>query len=188
MLRKILRAARAVIERIEKDPNVPAGVYFGTFMVYWAVSALSETHLVDAELLLLPHVPALSNVTFSTLCQGVLYVVVAVGAVAVAVVPVAMLCARKFRVALKALLVGCGAVAASIAFSFLTSTLLFVISIEVDHWHDDAASSAERNFWSDRQPDGEGGAFALLRRAVDGAVVEGCDRLCEGEPEPEARL
>ena len=123
MFAKIGRVIRAVIERIEKDPNVPAGVYFGTFMVYWAVSALSETHLVDAKAQWLLQIQSL-----------LYYITVAVGAVAAVVVPLAMLCVGKFRMAVRTLLVGWGAIAASYIFVFLTATLLFFISVEVDHW------------------------------------------------------
>lgn len=120
---KILRAVRAAIERIEREPNLPAGAYFGTFMVYWAVLALSETHLVDAKSQLLSQSQAL-----------LFYITVAVGAVAAVVVPLAMLCVGKFRMAVRTLLVGWGAIAASYIFVFLTDTLLFFISVEVDHW------------------------------------------------------
>ena len=123
MFARIGRAFGEMIAWIEKNPNVPAGAYFGTFMVYWAALALSETHLVDAKSQLLSQTQALLS-----------YITVAVGAVAAVVVPLAMLCTGKFRVAMKTLAVGCGAVAASFAFEFLTSTLLFFISIEVDHW------------------------------------------------------
>ena len=123
MFMKILRAVRAVIERIEREPNFPAGVYFGAFMVYWAALALSETHLVDAK----------SQWLLQT--QSLLYyVTVAVGAVAAVVVPLAMLCVKKFRVAVRTLLMGWGAIAASYIFEFLTATMLFFISVEVDHW------------------------------------------------------
>ena len=123
MLMKTLRAVRAALERIEREPNFPAGAYFGTFMVYWVALALSETHLVDAKSQWLSQSQAL-----------LYYVTVAVGAVAAVVVPLAMLCLGKFRMAVRALLVGWGAIAASYAFVFLTSTLLFFISVEVDHW------------------------------------------------------
>ena len=123
MFARIGRVIRAVIERIEREPNVPAGAYFGTFMLYWAALALSETHLVDAK----------SQWLLQT--QSLLYyVTVAVGAVAAVVVPLAMLCVKKFRVAVRTLLVGWGAIAASYIFEFLTATMLFFISVEVDHW------------------------------------------------------
>ena len=134
MLMKIRKVFVAAIDRIEKNPNAPAGVYFGVFVLYWAISALSNTHLVDAKMQFLPQVPALSNVTYATLCHVGLCVAVVAGSVAVIVVPFAMVCARKFRVAMKTLVVGCVAVAASIVFAFLTSPLLLFISIEVDQW------------------------------------------------------
>ena len=123
MFVKIGKAVRAALDRIEAEPNVPAGAYFGTFMVYWAIYALSATHLVDARAQFLSQAQSL-----------LLSVAVAFGAVAAVGVPLAMLCAGKFRVAVKTLVVGCGAIAASIIFVFLTSPLLFVISIEVDQW------------------------------------------------------
>ena len=122
-LSKIKRFVLAVIDLIEMEPNSPAGVYFGTFMVYWAALALSETHLVDAKARWLLQSQALLH-----------YITVAVGVVAAVVVPLAMLCARKFRMAIRTLLVGCGAIAASYIFVFLTATLLFFISAEVDNW------------------------------------------------------
>ena len=123
MFARIGRVIRAVIERIEREPNFPAGAYFGTFMLYWVALALSETHLVDAK----------SQWLLQT--QSLLYyVTVAVGAVAAVVVPLAMLCVKKFRVAVRTLLVGWGAIAASYIFEFLTATMLFFISAEVDHW------------------------------------------------------
>ena len=123
MFARIGRVVRAVIERIEREPNFPAGAYFGAFMLYWAALALSETHLVDAKLQLLSQSQAL-----------LFYITVAVGAVAAVAVPLAMLCVGKFRMAVRTLLVGWGAIAASYIFVFLTDTLLFFISVEVDHW------------------------------------------------------
>ena len=62
------------------------------------------------------------------------HVVLVVGVVAVVVVPFAMLCARRFRASFKTLLIGFAGIVASLAFSFLTATMLFFISVEVDHW------------------------------------------------------
>ena len=119
----IKKTVASMIGFVEKNPNVPAGAYFGTFMVYWAIYALSATHLVDARVHFLSQAQTL-----------LLSIAIAVGAVTAIGVPFAMMCARKLRMAMKTLLVGCGAVAASIVFAFLTSPLMFFISIEVDQW------------------------------------------------------
>ena len=117
----IKKTVASMIGFVEKNPNVPAEAYFGTFMVYWAIYALSATHLVDARVHFLSQAQTL-----------LLSIAIAVGAVTAIGVPFAMMCARKLRMAMKTLLVGCGAIAASIVFVFLTSPLLFFISIEVD--------------------------------------------------------
>ena len=131
---KIVETIGAVIQKIEAKPSIPAGVYFGVYMVSWVVAALSATHLVDPKCRLLAWLMPSSTLMYEDVCQGMEHVVLAVGVVAVVVVPFAMLCARRFRASFKTLLIGFAGIVASLAFSFLTATMLFFISVEVDHW------------------------------------------------------
>ena len=140
---KFREAIVAAIQKIEMNPSIPAGAYFGVYMVSWAVSALATTHLVDSECRPLAWLMPSSTFIYGDVCRGMEFVVLAVGLLAVVVVPFAMLCARRFRVALKTLLIGFAGIAASIAFSFLTDDMLFLVSVEVDHAREDAMRSAE---------------------------------------------
>ena len=136
-------AIGAVIRKIEAKPSLPAGVYFGVYMVSWAVAALSATHLVDPKCRLLAWLMPTSAFMYEDVCRGMEHVVLATGVVAVVVVPLALLCARRFRASLKTLLIGSAGIVASIAFSFLTEDMLFMASVDVDNAREDAMRSAE---------------------------------------------
>ena len=140
---KVRDAIGAAIQKIETKPSIPAGVYFGVYMVSWAVAAMAATHLVDPKCRPLAWLMPSSTFMYEDVCRGMEHVVLAAGAVAVVVVPFAMLCARRFRASLKTLLIGFAGIAASIAFSFLTEDMLFLVSLEVDHAREDAMRSAE---------------------------------------------
>ena len=135
--------ARAARRKVEAKPSIPAGVYFGGYMVSWAVAALATTHLVDPKCRLLAWLVPSSTLMYEDVCRGLEHVVLAAGVVAVVVVPLVMLCARRFRAALKTLLIGFAGIIASIAFSFLTEDMLFMVSVEVDNAREDAMRSAE---------------------------------------------
>ena len=140
---RIREAIVAAIRKIEAKPSMPAGVYFGVYMVSWTVAALTATHLVDPKCRLLAWLMPSSTFMYEDVCRGMEHVVLAVGVVAVGVVPFAMLCARRFRASLKTLLIGFAGIVASIAFSFLTEDMLFMVSVEVDSAREDAMRSAE---------------------------------------------
>ena len=140
---KVREAIGAAIRKIETKPSIPAGVYFGVYMVSWAVAALAATHLVDPKCRPLAWLMPSSTFMYEDVCRWMEHVVLAAGVVAVGVVPFAMLCARRFRAALKTLLIGFAGIVASIAFSFLTEDMLFMVSIEVDSAREDAMRSAE---------------------------------------------
>ena len=140
---KVRDAIGAVIRKIEAKPSIPAGVYFGVYMVSWTVAALAATHLVDPKCRLLAWLMPSSTFMYEDVCRGMEHVVLAAGVVAVGVVPLALLCARRFRAALKTLLIGFAGIVASIAFSFLTEDMLFMVSVEVDNAREDAMRSAE---------------------------------------------
>ena len=126
---KIREAIGVAIRKIESEPSMPAGVYFGVYMVSWAVAALAATHLVDPKCRLLAWLVPSSTLTYEEVCSGLEYVVLAVGVLSVVAVPFAMLCARRFRAFLKTLLIGFAGIVASIAFSFLTEDMLFFASL-----------------------------------------------------------
>ena len=140
---KIREVIGAAIQKIEAKPSIPAGVYFGVYMVSWAVAALSAAHLVDPKCRLLAWLIPSSTFMYEDVCRGMENVVLVAGVVAVAVVPLVMLCARRFRASLKTLLIGFAGMVASIAFSFLTEDMLFMVSVEVDNAREDAMRSAE---------------------------------------------
>ena len=142
-MKKIREAIGAAIRKIESEPSMPAGVYFGVYMVSWAVAALSATHLVDPKCRLLAWLVPSSTFAYEDICLGLEYVVLAVGVLAVVAVPLAMLCARRFRAFLKTLLSGFAGIVASVAFSFLTDDMLFFVSVEVDHAREEESRSAD---------------------------------------------
>ena len=135
--------ARAALRKVEAKPSIPAGVYFGVYMVSWAVAALTTTHLVDPSVRLLAWLVPSSTLMYEDVCRGLEHVVLATGVVAVIVIPFVMLCAGRFRASLKTLLIGFAGIIASIAFSFLTEDMLFMVSVEVDNAREDAMRSAE---------------------------------------------
>ena len=143
MLVKIRKAIGAVIRKVEAEPSIPAGVYFGVYMVSWAVAALSETHLVDSKSRPLAWLVPSSALAYEDVCHGMEQVVMLVGATAVVVVPLAMLCAGRFRASLKTLLAGFAGIVASIAFSFLTDDMLFFVSLRVDSAREDGLGRAD---------------------------------------------
>ena len=140
---KIRGAIGAAIRKIEAKPSMPAGVYFGVYMVSWVVAALAATHLVDPKCRPLAWLMPSSTFVYEDVCRGMNHVVLATGVVAVVVVPLALLCARRFRASLKTLLIGSAGIVASIAFSFLTEDMLFMASVDVDNAREDAMWSAE---------------------------------------------
>ena len=135
--------ARSVIRKIEAKPSIPAGVYFGVYMVAWAVVALTTTHLVDPSVRLLAWLMPSSTLMYEDVCRWMGHVVLATGVVAVVVVPFVMLCAGRFRASLKTLLIGLAGIFASMAFSFLTEDMLFFVSVSVDNARKDEMRSAE---------------------------------------------
>ena len=140
---KIRGAIGAAIRKIEAKPSIPVGAYFGVYMVSWVVAALAATHLVDPKCRPLAWLMPSSTFMYEDVCRGMEHVVLAAGVVAVGVVPFTMLCARRFRAALKTLLIGFAGIVASIAFSFLTEDMLFMVSVAVDNAREDAMRSAE---------------------------------------------
>ena len=140
---KFVETIGAAIRKIEAKPSIPAGVYFGVYMVSWAVAALAATHLVDSECRFLAWLMPSSTFVYADACRGMEHIVQVTGVVAVIVVPFAMLCAGRFRASLKTLLIGLAGIVASLAFSFLTEDMLFMASVEVDHARDDAKRNAE---------------------------------------------
>ena len=105
---KIREAIGAAIRKIESEPSMPAGVYFGVYMVSWAVAALSATHLVDPKCRLLAWLVPSSTFIYEDVCRWMDHVVLAAGVVVAIVIPFAMLCAGRFRAFLKTLLTGFG--------------------------------------------------------------------------------
>ena len=147
---KIRGAIGAAIRKIEAKPSIPAGVYFGVYMVSWAVAALSATHLVDPKCRPLAWLMPSSTFMYEDVCRDMEHVVLAVGVIAVIVVPFAMLCARRFRASLKTLTLGFVGIFASIAFSFITEEMLFFVSLRVDNARDYAKRSAEVELHAER--------------------------------------
>ena len=140
---KIRETIGAAIQKIEAKPSIPAGVYFGVYMVSWAVAALSATHLVDPKCRLLAWLIPSSTFVYEDVCRGMECVVLVAGVVAVVVVPLSLLCARRFRAFLKTLLIGFAGIVASIAFSFLTEDMLFFVSLGVDNAREDEKVRAD---------------------------------------------
>ena len=143
MLLKVRDAIGAAIRKIEAKPSIPVGVYFGVYMVSWVVAALAATHLVDPKCRPLAWLMPSSTFVYEDVCRGMNHVVLATGVVAVVVVPLALLCARRFRAALKTLLIGFAGIVASVAFSFLTDDMLFFVSVEVDHAREEESRCAD---------------------------------------------
>ena len=129
-LSKIKRFGLAVINGIEKRPWIPMAIYLGVFALFVLVSGLMLVNMVDSRW---RPFSALTKSEKADICHVGDYIGWAAfyaAGFSVVVVPVVMLCARRFRAALNVLVMGIAGLGASVLFMLVTGPLWFVIGLE----------------------------------------------------------
>ena len=130
MLMKILRAFRALIDGLEKRPWIPMAIYLGVFALFVLVSGLMLTGMIDSRWRPFPDFTKEEKAVISDVGDYICWAVAAAAVFSVAIAPLAMLCARRFRAAFHTLVMGIAGVGASVLFMFVTGPLWFVIGLE----------------------------------------------------------
>ena len=121
----------AAINGIEKRPWIPMVIYLGLFAILVIVSGLLIVNLIGSRWRPMPELTSAAKLAIDKIATFVYSVLRVAGAIAVVVVPVVMLCARRFLVAFYTLILGIAGVAASMLFLFATAPLWFAMAIEI---------------------------------------------------------
>ena len=133
MLKKILRAFRAVIYGLEKRPWIPLAIYLGVFALFVLVAWIPIANLIDSQWRPLPVLSASAKLMIDEVVYCISRLLYAVGVVSVVVVPFVMLCAMRFKSAFYTLVMGMSGVALSSFFLLATAPIWFVLGIEDLH-------------------------------------------------------
>ena len=121
----------AVINGVEKRPWIPMAIYLGIFAVLVIVSGLLIVNLIGSRWRPMPELSPVAKLTIDKTATFLYAVLRLAGAIAVVVVPVVMLCARRFLAAFYTLILGVVGVAVSMLFLFATAPLWFAMAIEI---------------------------------------------------------
>ena len=131
VVRKLINAIREVVNGIEKRPWIPMVLYLGVFVVFVIVPGLLIANLISSRWRPMPELTPTAKLAIEQVADFVYSVLCIVGAIAVVVVPVVMLCARRFLSAFYTLILGVSGVAASMLFLLVTAPLWFVAAMEI---------------------------------------------------------
>ena len=131
VVRKFINAIRGVIHGLEKRPWIPMVLYLGIFAVLVIVSGLLIANLISSRWRPMPELTPTAKLAIDKTSTFLYSVLRVAGAIVVVVVPVVMLCARRFLAAFHTLILGISGVAASILFLFATAPLWFAASMEI---------------------------------------------------------
>ena len=129
-MRKFFKTVMAVINGIEKRPWIPMAIYLGVFALFVLVSGLLLVNMVDSRWR--PFSALTKSEKADICCVGdyIGWAAFYAAGFSVVVVPVVMLCARRFRAALNVLVMGIAGLGASVLFMLVTGPLWFVIGLE----------------------------------------------------------
>ena len=130
MLRKIVRAVKAVIHGLEKRPWIPLAIYLGVFALFVISSGLLLTNMIDSRWRPFSDFTKEEKAVICHVGDYIGWVVVAAAVFSVAVAPFVMLCAGRFHAAFNMLVMGIAGIGASAVFFFVTGPLWFVIGLE----------------------------------------------------------
>ena len=159
MLYKIRNAVCAVIRSIEKRPWVPMAIYLGVFALFVLASGLMLTDMIDSRWRPFSDFTKEEKVVISDVGDYIGWAVAAAAVFSVAIAPLVMLCAGRFRAAFHTLIMGIAGVGASVTFIFVTAPLWFVIGLEDakarDAFGDKGAIVEEFKDYSDVDPSDE---------------------------------
>ena len=143
VVRKFINAIREVIHGLEKRPWIPMALYLGIFAILIIVSGLLIVNLISSRWRPIPELTPAAKLAIDKTSTFLYSVLRVAGAIAVVVVPVAMLCARRFLAAFYTLILGISGVAASILFLFATAPLWFAASMEIANAKEAAGEKLE---------------------------------------------
>ena len=121
----------AAINGIEKRPWIPMVIYLGLFAILVIVSGLLIVNLIGSRWRPMPELSPVAKLTIDKTATFLYSVSRLAGAISVVVVPVVMLCARRFLAAFYTLILGVAGVAVSMLFMFATAPLWFAMAIEI---------------------------------------------------------
>ena len=149
----IRKAVVAAIDWVEKRPWIPMVVYLGVFALFVLASGLLLTDMIDSRWRPFSDFTKEEKAVISDVGDYIGWAVVAAAAFAVAVAPLIMLCAGRFRAAFYAFVMGVAGIGASVAFVLVTGPLWFVIGLEsakaTDAFGDKGAAVEEFKDYSD---------------------------------------
>ena len=131
VVRRFFNLISGVINGIAKRPWIPTALYLGVFALFVIVPGLLIVNLISSRWRPMPELTPAAKLTIEKAADFVYSLLHVVGAVVVVVVPVVMLCARRFLAAFYTLILGVSGVAASMLFLFATAPLWFVAAIEI---------------------------------------------------------
>ena len=143
VVKKFINAIREVIHGLEKRPWIPMALYLGIFAILVIVSGLLIVNLISSRWRPIPELTPAAKLAIDKTSTFLYSVLRVAGAIAVVVVPVAMLCARRFLAAFYTLILGISGVAASILFLFATAPLWFAASMEIANAKEAAGEKLE---------------------------------------------
>lgn len=131
VVRRFFNLIRGVINGIAKRPWIPMALYLMVFAAFVIVPGLLIVNLISSRWRPMPELTPAAKLAIEKAADFVYSLLHVVGIVAVVIVPVVMLCARRFLAAFYTLILGVAGVAASILFLFATAPLWFVAAIEI---------------------------------------------------------
>lgn len=129
-MRKFINMIKTVIHGVEKRPWIPMAIYLGVFALFVLASGLLLTDMIDSRWRPFSDFTKEEKAVISDVGDYIGWAVVAAAAFAVAVAPLTMLCAGRFRAAFYAFVMGVAGIGASATFVFVTGPLWFVIGLE----------------------------------------------------------
>ena len=152
-MRKFSNMIKTVIHGVEKRPWVPMAIYLGVFALFVLASGLLLTDMIDSRWRPFSDFTKEEKAVICYVGDYIGWVVVAAAAFAVALAPLIMLCAGRFRAAFYAFVMGIAGIGASVTFVFVTGPLWFVIGLEsakaTDAFGDKGATVEEFKDYSD---------------------------------------
>ena len=127
---KFSNMIKTVIHGVEKRPWIPMAIYLGVFALFVLASGLLLTDMIDSRWRPFSDFTKEEKAVICDVGDYIGWVVVAAAAFAVALAPLIMLCAGRFRAAFYAFVMGIAGIGASVTFVFVTGPLWFVIGLE----------------------------------------------------------
>lgn len=128
---KIRKTFSGVVGLIEKHPWIPMVIYLGIFAILVSVSGLLIVNLIASRWRPMPQLTPVAKLAIDKTATFLYSVLRVAGAIALVVVPVVMLCARRFLAAFYTLILGVSGVGVSMLFLFATAPLWFAAAIEI---------------------------------------------------------